>query len=103
MEENKVEYVPAIGREPTNLFMMFSLNNPTCSPSGELVLEFRKCNERKGIHPEEYHSSKHSPTPKLERAFCPFFKEICKEVPTSPDYCQNISLLTKSRKTFVLL
>lgn len=46
-------------------------------------------NERKYINPEEHHSSKH--THKSEQAFCPFSKDICKEVPTSLDYCQNIS------------
>jgi len=42
VEKKKVEYVPAIGIESTNLFMMISPKDPTHFPTDELVLEFRK-------------------------------------------------------------
>ena len=74
MEKKKIEYVPVIGRESTNLFMMFSPKDQICFPTSELVLEFRKLiNERKDINPEEHHSSKYTHT-QIRASFLPLFK-----------------------------
>lgn len=93
MEKKKAEYVPAIGRESTNLFMMFSPKDSTCFLTDELVLKINKMKEKTFIQKSTTALNTH--TQKLEQTFCPFSKYICKEVPL-PLITARIFLITKS-------
>lgn len=88
MEKKKVEYVPAIGRESTNLFMMFSPKDSTCFLTDELVLKINKMKEKTFIQKSTTALNTHT---EIRANFLPLFKINLQRSTTSPDYCQNIS------------